>query len=208
MPYPPGAEEERTRTPASTRLRAIRVIRGRWPEPFWISNGSSSDLPLCLSRLCGAKPSGSTTETRWTQRVPRREGRGRSRCRGQNGCLTSGNRPSRSHPNLLFTKASHQTRERLRRKDSPVPRSRRPPSRSLQTRPITPSPPPHPAQPTGRRAATNVRCHGLTPLPSRRGEGAQAHDWSFSPLTRPNSRQLFVTSVRPFATACPAISRS
>ena len=162
MPKPPGAEEDKTRTPHLTRIRVIRGIRGPMPGLFWMSDGSPSDLPLWPSRLCGSEPSRCTTETRRTQRRPRREGRGRPRCRGQNGRLTGGNRPSRSQPNLLFTNASDQIRivsaERVRRSPSPSP-----PSRSLLPRPITPSPQPHSAHPTGREAETNVKCRGLNP---------------------------------------------
>jgi acyl-CoA reductase-like NAD-dependent aldehyde dehydrogenase len=42
----------------------------------------------------------------------------------------------------------------------------------------------------------------------RRRGGVHGHDSSFNPLTRWNSRTLFVTSVRPPATACPAMSKS
>ncbi|MCZ7634585.1 MAG: hypothetical protein M5U12_00010 [Verrucomicrobia bacterium] len=73
--------------------------------PFWMSDGSPSNLPLCPSHLCGSRPSGSATETRGTQGGPRWEGRGRPRCRGQNGRLAGGNLPSRSNPNMLITNA-------------------------------------------------------------------------------------------------------
>ena len=51
MPSPPGAEEERRRTPRLTRIRAIRVIRGPMPRPFWISDGSLRPPSVSLAPL-------------------------------------------------------------------------------------------------------------------------------------------------------------
>lgn len=58
-----------------------------------------------------------------------------------------------------------------------------------------------------RRSARPESDHSVSPCRTRMSD-AYGHDSSFSPLTRWNSRTLLVTSVRPPATACPAMSKS
>ena len=137
VPYPPGAEEERTRTPPSIRIRAIQVIRRPMPGPFWMPDKCPSPpTSLCVSRASVVP----------NQAVPpqRPEGhRGRDSEAG-----TEGFRQPAASVSI------------------PIPCAPMPQAHRGSPWDVGLSPPAHPSPRRAWRIATTVKCLGSTAVPS------------------------------------------